>query len=700
MRRRSNRLTTKSESIQSIVTPKILHEVFTKGLRALNRDEMSDLIAHLLNVVNQSIGLKASSPPNNVHKDVMRRYIKEVFELDAKNIKLLMDKVVLEGEKIKPVLKYVVKNGSNIIAKNDGTSSPYFRLFVPGLPDQVFTSRPLLNNRHPQWNVVISFSIDPKLINSDQEIIFELWDKNIFSLNALANFFRVKTFSSILQGIQNVFFYFLSFIMPINFDQRVGFVSLSLNQIPSTEWHITSTIVDSYGNHCGYLNLALSWSANELNWKNTHFTQLVRHIEIVSYFIHWHSFNLLSQTVNFHDFPGLFYLPAICLMNQNRLQSNLTTEDHEIILHSVACMVLCNNLTDSEQSEKIRLIMLSFIASLNPPKAVVHFTGSTREVFLHVLNDIIEYLLRGFLKILKRSKGNAMNGKSLEFALFLKIFDRYDKTFTISCYRKRLNIPIAQHLVAHIQDNLSNYKSWPKLVDQLDVLNDITCKNWSQSLATILGRDGLKEVRRTFSSGARDHLANSIKTWKSDEKKYYSLLFDAYSLIRKMDKILFLNLVTETDPITNYVVYKEKLFEDVRRRKGKWVKQVRSDNLINRAKKVSTSSESIKNIDNFAPYLPQSITGFVEMAQKQLKSKPTERIVETTQVALSEQFEFKDKSKEISGLMKVFPNYIEIKWLPYQEKKIKLFIGKFINSELVESQSIADAVSVENNLLF
>lgn len=675
------------------LTPNVLREALSRGSRDLEDKEISNLAVHSLSVANYSLGLKASSAPYNVHKDVMIRYIKEVFKISPREYGPAMQKVISEGPHYKPVLKYLVKNGSNLITKGDGSCCPYFRLQIPGLPEQTFTSPCFQNDVNPCWNIMITLTIEPGLVNSYQNIICELWDKDHFSFSRLFGIlFSNKSFFGFLQAIADFCLYFLYFCLPGNFDDRIGIVSISLNQIPSTEWHISSNIIDAFGDNCGSINLALSWSASQNRKSVRYYAVLVRHLEILNYLIRWHALDLAAEVESVQNFPGLFYTPAISLINQSRLQSNIDSDEHNILVHSVACNLLSYQYQRTEAAERMRLILLSFIASLEPPKTSTHFTGSVREVFCHVLNEKIENLLRNFLMMINEIRNNAINKKTTEFALFLKVFDRYDKAFVISSYRKRLNDPTVQFLISHIQDNLSFLKSWPKLVDDLELLNDITCKNWSQSLGAILGTEGLRIVRRIFSSEARGQLSQIIKSWQSDRSKYNSALLDAYFLVQRLDKVLFRNLVTRADPVTNYIVYKEKIFEGAKKRKGKWIIQDNKSPKASRAKPVSGGTESVRNVKSCPELLPTSVTKFVDVAVTQLKTKPEKRIVATMELGLSEKFEFKDKSQEVSGLMKVFPAHIELKWFSDQEAKIQKFIDNFIANDIVESETVGDAV--------
>lgn len=99
---------------------------------------------HLLDLVNNSVGLKQSSPPFSCHVDLLKEYLAKAHRITNFDDTCELTPIVL---------KFIVLDASLLSVKSD-TYDPYFRVYLPGKLNgkQAHKSRHFKNELNPKWN--------------------------------------------------------------------------------------------------------------------------------------------------------------------------------------------------------------------------------------------------------------------------------------------------------------------------------------------------------------------------------------------------------------------------------------------------------------------------------------------------------------------------------------------------------------------
>lgn len=99
---------------------------------------------HLLNLVNNSVGLKQSNPPFDCHIDLLKEYLAKAHKITNFDDTCELTPIVL---------KFIVLEASLTPAKND-TYDPYFRVYLPGKLNnkKAYKSKYFKNELNPKWN--------------------------------------------------------------------------------------------------------------------------------------------------------------------------------------------------------------------------------------------------------------------------------------------------------------------------------------------------------------------------------------------------------------------------------------------------------------------------------------------------------------------------------------------------------------------
>lgn len=100
---------------------------------------------HLINLINNSVGLKKSNPPFDCHPDLIKKYLNEVH-----NIK----KIHLTNQTTNSLSLQFVVLDAKIEPKKEEHYDPYFKVYQPGKLNktEAYKSKHYLNELNPKWN--------------------------------------------------------------------------------------------------------------------------------------------------------------------------------------------------------------------------------------------------------------------------------------------------------------------------------------------------------------------------------------------------------------------------------------------------------------------------------------------------------------------------------------------------------------------
>ncbi|XP_074596388.1 uncharacterized protein LOC141851545 [Brevipalpus obovatus] len=737
MPRRTTQTTLSSQiQLQTIWSLPKFSKILASGLEDINEESEKELGFYALRICEKSVGLYSSAPPFNASKESMRHYIEQVFHLKNKGKPptLLVDPSYL------PKLKFHLKNAINLPPKTCNQScSPFIRIRIADKAiktnkDCVFTSPKLYKELNPVWNCRGSIPISHEDIASKRKIVIELWDAHIPGPCAsLRQMIKSRSIDDYVDSWRDLAEFIMSKFSSKTSGDKIAYTSLYLKDIPASEYNVSLEIRDALGHDCSLLKFSLSWGS-EITGEDTevHVTKLKIHIRLIKHLIIWHCRQVVQESISDSGLStmdtsnlsaiadpkapkedelddilepivnNLLNSPAFTLISQHCISLNIHLRENELLLHIVACKLLKAYLDRMDRIPKekeitispisysylFRVILLSFILSLQVPQKLKGSNDSVFGIFCYGLEDALESLFHSYglrfgpiiFDMLQKIDSHPFEGvhhlsKGLrrEFLLFLRTFDRYSKIFPNANFQERFNVFLCKSICDYLESKLANQPNYvspalyDNVADTIENFDEILQRNWSCSLSKILGGNGMHRVLTAFATHINPLVSNLIAFWKRDPVKHQETLFDAYLAVMRIDKMFF-TMPLRTNPIPSHQELKSRVHPKL-------------ENLIDlesiaQQSRFSSRASSMYSIDEFA----RKTTKLLPVRQ----DRPPSII---TKIELNSYFQFHKTSKSDAGLTNIFPPNIELMWGNLQRTRIKNFIQKLTTDMIFKPPS-------------
>ena len=522
-----------------------LHHCLDVAMQELSGKEKLSLAKHLLKVCNSSRGLKCAPSPYNAHKDLIKRYIKETFKLE--------DKFMKENDTSSlwatPAIRFLVEKAENLPPMDaDGSGDPFFKIFLPDSKVKPFVSNYIENNLFPIWNDVVLLEVEPSLIKANHEVICEVWDKDPTNIYEIVKDFKgVRRFRDAWYAVKDLSEWLVHLFFNINIDDKIGKISIFLNDIPATDLRLCKILKDSNGQSSGRIKLIVGWGSYISATADKKMKALISHFQLIKHCLLWHCQELVNDleaadNIDSLDFQKFFYIPALTLINQHRIQNNMSHFENDVSFACVTIEILCLEL--EKEASNFRAVLASLLtnhaiifANLNWHSN--EYISSLNQFYLKTFTKLFDTYLSKFDTLLNNViTGQRQSCVYQEFLQILRLFSKQDKTFPDSLFRQKVNNKLANFIINYMKDNFDQITSWSKLTVELEDFEERLSKYWSQGTYMILGSEGRVKVKTLFDSKIKSKVLNIISQYKMKPEASEKDLRNAYQFVQKLDSII------------------------------------------------------------------------------------------------------------------------------------------------------------------
>lgn len=361
---------------------------------------------------------------------------------------------------------------------------------------------------------------------------------------------------------------------------------MNLNEVPATGTRMRKNVFSRDRGTVGQVNFIADWGAMFVNRKPARLQKLQMHFILYLHSFRWHlqhaACDVLQQPQL--EVRRFLYIPALSLINQHRIQCDLSWTDDALLrrcalLHLLTQDKESNNVSNSKSAPATDQANPTNSTNPGPSRAASNSSSDQIPISEHWLvtlscmlaNEalaesiqtigqrlqmpalqqleilLLDRLMKKLIRDLKPMFTTLQPNRTFQLLQLIRAFAHFEHKYSSCSFRDRFNSALSDLILLLANESFSNRSRWDQLIDLYENLDECLLKHWTQGLGEVLdNQQSIVKLKKLFDEQAGPIIKQLIEQWqlastRSDQKQIETVdvpLMKAYVFVQRLDSLL------------------------------------------------------------------------------------------------------------------------------------------------------------------